>query len=165
MRPHVGLGVKICKLRETGAFLGTVLLCHAAVRGGYNVTPRLQPQMKKYRCLWGMSTANHNILYSLVICGTSSLNTADLPVESSNGLAECGVSSGVMPQKRCRRGFRALGFLKNKRIPAEGAGQGSETVEIGVFVVRNPANSGSPSGLWLRPRGLTGPRIRIRFEA
>jgi hypothetical protein len=25
------------------------------------ITTRLQPQMKKYRCLWCMSTANHNI--------------------------------------------------------------------------------------------------------
>ena len=33
------------------------------------ITIRLQPQMKKYRCLWCMSTANHNILYFVHICG------------------------------------------------------------------------------------------------
>jgi hypothetical protein len=30
-------------------------------------TIRLKPQMKKYRSLWYMSTANHNILYFLHI--------------------------------------------------------------------------------------------------
>jgi hypothetical protein len=40
------------------------------------VTVRLQPQMKKYRCPWYVSTQNHNILYFVHISGTSSLNTA-----------------------------------------------------------------------------------------
>jgi hypothetical protein len=38
------------------------------------ITIRLQPQMKKYRCLWGLSTTNHNILYFVRIPGTRPLN-------------------------------------------------------------------------------------------
>jgi hypothetical protein len=41
---------------------------------GIFVTVRLQPQMKKYRCLWYMSTRNHNILYSEHIQGICLLN-------------------------------------------------------------------------------------------
>jgi hypothetical protein len=47
------------------------------------ITTRLQPQMKKYRCLWCMSTANHNIWYFGHVSGHPIVKHRHLPVESS----------------------------------------------------------------------------------
>jgi len=50
-----------------------------------------QPQMKKYRCLWGMSIPNHNILCLDAIPGTQSQNPSLCPVESPNRTALSGL--------------------------------------------------------------------------
>jgi hypothetical protein len=54
------------------------------------VTICLQPQMKKYRSLWWMSTTNHNILYFACNPCISLLNTAICLWISHLSLARCG---------------------------------------------------------------------------
>jgi hypothetical protein len=56
------------------------------------VAARLQPQLKKYRCLWWMSTTNHNILYFLNISGIHFLNKGKCLCKAQNALAGCGFS-------------------------------------------------------------------------
>jgi len=57
------------------------------------VTVPLQPQMKKYRCPWYMSTKNHNILYFVRIWSIRSLNTAIRLWKAPNSLVGCGLCS------------------------------------------------------------------------
>jgi hypothetical protein len=67
MRPHVGLGQKMVQVAGIGGFSRNRFSSVMRRFLGLQMKARLQPQMKKYRCPWGLSTANHNILYSLVI--------------------------------------------------------------------------------------------------
>jgi hypothetical protein len=97
-----------------------------------NVTICLQPQMKKYRCPWGVSTANHNILYFVDISRTRSLNTAQWPVESSNSLTGRGLFECGLPQIQCRRDFQCWGLPNSKRIPPPIGVQATKKGKIGV---------------------------------
>jgi hypothetical protein len=54
---------------------------------------RLQPQMKKYRSLWYVSTRNHNILYFVCVPRTRLLNTATCLWKAQKSLAGRGLSS------------------------------------------------------------------------
>jgi hypothetical protein len=66
----------------------------------YFITVRLQPQMKKYRCPWYVSTTNHNILYFVGISRTCSLNTAVCLWKAANGLAWREVARSVLHSNR-----------------------------------------------------------------
>jgi hypothetical protein len=72
------------------------------------VTVRLQPQMKKYRCLWYKSSANHNILYFVPIPGIPFLNTGICLWKVKNGLAPRGFAVPGLPQTQCSPGLRRL---------------------------------------------------------
>jgi hypothetical protein len=67
----------------------------------------VKPQMKKYRCLWGVSTTNHNILYFVVISGIPSLNTAFCLWKPGISLARRGFFARPLPQIRFKPGSRA----------------------------------------------------------
>jgi hypothetical protein len=75
------MGALILLLKQTGNWDWKVLLNLVSQRhsGGSShrsiVKLRLLPQMKKYRCLWCVSTRNHNILYFVCIPRTILLNT------------------------------------------------------------------------------------------
>ena len=66
------------------------------------ITVRLQPQMKKYRCPWYVSTTNHNILYFVGISRTCSLNTAICLWKVANGLVWRGVARFVLHSNRSK---------------------------------------------------------------
>ena len=56
-----------------------------------------QPQMKKYRCLWGMSIPNHNILCLSAIPGCQSQKPNVCPVESRNRMVRRGIRPLTCP--------------------------------------------------------------------
>ena len=68
----------------------------APISTGIFITIRLKPQMKKYRCLWYVSTTNHNILYFVGVSRTCSLNTATCLWKVANGLVWRGVARFVL---------------------------------------------------------------------
>jgi hypothetical protein len=133
--------------------------CSRVFRPG-NVTVCLQPQMKKYRCPWGVSTANHNILYFVDISRTRSLNTAKWPVESSNSLAGRGLFECGLPQVQCRWAFHRWGLPNSKRIPRP----------IGVQAVKMGQNGGlslwrcGQMGLQLKPF-VAGRKSQVQTDA
>ena len=55
----------------------------------------VKPQMKKYRCLWCVSTTNHNILYLIIISRTSRLNPANCLWKVANCLVWRGFFHGI----------------------------------------------------------------------
>jgi hypothetical protein len=67
------------------------------VSKSHPVTARLQPQMKKYRSLWWMSTGNHNILYLAYIRRIRFLNTGICLWKAQNGLALRGFQGLILP--------------------------------------------------------------------
>jgi hypothetical protein len=56
---------------------------HPVLIGQLFITVRLKPQMKKYRCLWCMSTSNHNIWYFGHVCRHLIAKPRHSAVESS----------------------------------------------------------------------------------
>jgi hypothetical protein len=62
-----------------------------------SMTIRLQPQMKKYRCLWYMSTTNHNILYFVAINGINFPNKGNYLWKAPKLPAEDGVQAVEIP--------------------------------------------------------------------
>ena len=53
--------------------------------------------MKKYRCLWYVSTLNHNILYFVRIPGTFSLNKGVCLWKAQNTLLRAGSGAARLP--------------------------------------------------------------------
>jgi hypothetical protein len=51
---------------------------------------RLQPQLKKYRCLWCMSTRNHYILYFLHLPSLDFPNKGKSLCKAQKALTGCG---------------------------------------------------------------------------
>ncbi len=62
------------------------------------LTVRLQPQMKKYRCLWWMSTPGHNILYFFVICRILLLNAGICLWKAPNSPSQRGFPGCFPPE-------------------------------------------------------------------
>jgi hypothetical protein len=56
--------------------------------------------MKKYRCPWCVSTENHNILYFVVVSGTSTQNTAICLWKASNSLARRRFAPSDLPKNQ-----------------------------------------------------------------
>ncbi len=90
------------------------------------VTVRLQPQMKKYRCPWYVSTQNHNILYFVHIWRICSLNTALCLWKALRSLVRCGVA-----RFKCRES-RAIVACKTKASPLLDRKQGARSVQFAV---------------------------------
>jgi hypothetical protein len=67
--------------------------------------------MKKYRCLWCMSTRNHNILYFVCVPRIHLLNTATRLWKAQKPL----VQRGLQPPKTCTK------FDATPALPASGA--------------------------------------------
>jgi hypothetical protein len=67
------------------------------------ITIHEQPQMKKYRYLWSVSTINHYILYFVHIPRPHIPESGLLPVESSNHLGGRGFQRSLLPQLQCNR--------------------------------------------------------------
>ena len=106
-----------------------------------------QPQMKKYRCLWGMSIPNHNILCLSAIPGCQSQKPNVCPVESRNRMVRRGIRPltclGTCPGLTCPH---ALSRKKPssthqpraslKPMPPSALKQGRNAVEIEVSSVQ-----------------------------
>jgi len=108
--------------RPPGGFLRRSLL-----------TVRLQPQMKKYRCLWCVSTTNHNILYFLIIFSIRLFNTGIRLWKAQKSLARCGLLRVCLtPKIRATPCWRAGFAPLHKPSPGGGREQGLETVQNGV---------------------------------
>jgi len=104
------------------------------------VTVRLQPQMKKYRCPWYVSTTNHNILYFVGISRTCSLNTAICLWKVANGPVWRGVARSVLRWNRGKPdrkpGPAPIPVPPSKRSPSPALSQGAELVQNGASPVR-----------------------------
>jgi len=77
--------------------------------------------MKTYRCLWGMSTENHYILYFAVDCRISLRNPGHLPVESSEKAARARVRDRRTRFKTCENNLprpREQSTLRDKPLLA-----------------------------------------------
>jgi hypothetical protein len=114
-------------------------------------TVRLQPQMKKYRCLLGKSTANHNIWYFLHISGIRLLNPANQPVESLKVLARCGFDCARLPQIKCkchshRRASLTCPSVCPARPPNKVQNQCRNTAHLCELWRTGPLSSGLRSG-------------------
>jgi len=95
------------------------------------VTVGLQPQMKKYRCLWYKSTTNHNILYFVRVPGTSSPNAFVSLWKALRALPGAGFRVHfIFPSVRpVARGPIFLSLKPSLRPVRE---QGPETVQFGA---------------------------------
>jgi hypothetical protein len=58
----------------------------------------LLPQMKKYRCLWGKSRINHNILYFVRVPDTLPKNGSNCLWKAQNVLARRGLQHPILPR-------------------------------------------------------------------
>ncbi len=94
------------------------------------VTIRLQPQMKKYRCLWYMSTRNHNILYSADILGIRLLNIGNCLWKAQNSLARRGLQVPTLPQILCTLRSGPRNWHVSKPSPRRCREQGAEPVQF-----------------------------------
>jgi hypothetical protein len=56
----------------------------------------LLPQMKKYRCLWGKSRINHNILYFVRVPDTLLQNSSNCLWKAQNVLARRGLQYQIL---------------------------------------------------------------------
>ena len=125
------------------------------------VTVRLQPQMKKYRCPWYVSTTNHNILYFVGISRTCSLNTAICLWKVANGPVWRGVARSVLRWNRGKPdrkpGPAPIPVPPSKRSPSPSPSQGPELVQNSPSPVRIVDNGGGTRAS-LCPRLQTGTR-------
>jgi hypothetical protein len=95
------------------------------------VTIRLQPQMKKYRSLWCMSTTNHNILYFVRVSSTTAINTAIWLWKAQNRHERRGFGTSMLPQNLMQPPAREDPSSPLKPSPGASRPQGAEVVQIG----------------------------------
>jgi hypothetical protein len=79
----------------------------------------VKPQMKKYRCLWCMSTTNHYILYFVNISRTCPLNTVIYLWKACNSLAGSGFARPESAKCTARIGFQPASSSISSLFPAD----------------------------------------------
>jgi hypothetical protein len=93
--------------------------------------------MKKYRCLWGKSTANHNIWYFLRTSSTSLQNL--LPTHKTRAIllwkAQTALSGAVLghtqlPKIQCNQCPQRYALQPNKPMPLKKSEQEAKQVQI-----------------------------------
>ncbi len=100
--------------------------------------------MKKYRCLWYVSTTNHNILYLVHIQGISLLNSGTCLWKAQNSLARRELGAPVLPRFLCTPAFGSTLGLLYKPGPHHERMQGPNLVHHArspVQIVRIPDRS------------------------
>jgi len=122
-----GRGLKHMQRTGSGGwFTASSLLC-ANYRRLFEpefISIRLQPQMKKYRSLWGMSTTNHNILYFLCIPRISFANTGNRLWKARKPQKRRGPTAFNFAQNTVHRRLAAVSGLIQKPSPRHGQAQG-----------------------------------------
>jgi hypothetical protein len=93
--------------------------------------------MKKYRCLWGKSTANHNIWYFLRTSSTRLQNPAptrktrpNLLWKAQTALSEAVLDDTKLPKIQCNWCPRRNALQPNKPMPLKNSEQEAKTVQI-----------------------------------
>ena len=93
--------------------------------------------MKKYLCLWCMSTKNHNILCFVYVPGIKLLNKGNYLWKAPKTLIRrgfCPAQFALKPVQGSRNHNRAS--PNPKPSPCRGRGQGAEMVQFGDVAVR-----------------------------
>ncbi len=86
--------------------------------------------MKKYRCLWCLSTKNHNILYFVHIRGIYFPNKGKCLWKARSPLRGAGFRGQLCPKSGATAKIRGGIPLKSKPSPRRERGQEAEMVQI-----------------------------------
>jgi len=102
--------------------------------------------MKKYRCLWCMSTTNHNRLYFLCVPCILLLNTGNWLWKAPKALARRGLGDPIPLRIGCNGDIAGLSVCTNKASPGRGQAQEAGMVQIGGWDVEKWRNRPKPAG-------------------
>ena len=126
VRPGRGRLESLAKKRETGELKKPRVVVSQRLPGGSShrrfFTIRLQPQMKKYRCLWYKSTTNHNILYFVAVSGIWFQNANKRLWKAQNGLAQRGLAGGNFAPNSVQPGPARRLRPRPQAYPSPGSG-------------------------------------------